>query len=137
VQGKKPKVDTHLAIARSIPNFDEDKYNTWWAILASMPGLRKLSVDLKLFLYPPITDEVCSTVLAPIDHMRSKDLLEFHIAAPEPTFRLFRRHQNPPYTSISFFSVPASARDYEWDDGPYSRPRDQGTYFPIPDFDSV
>jgi hypothetical protein len=121
------------AVSKALPEFDEDKYNTSWNVLALLPRLQKLSVSLWLVLLPPLTDEVCDAILAPIYRLKDKGLSEFHLAAPDHTFRLFRRAENPPYSTISFYPLGSyhSPWHHHWDDSPYQIGRDDGVYFPI------
>jgi hypothetical protein len=146
----------HPEFERCLPDFDSDTYNEWWNTLASMPRLKRLSVKLQIFLFPQLNNAVCDAILKPIDRMHERDLSEFHIAAPEITFRLFRRHKNPPYTSISFYTLPRGSvlcfgggdgrprgngwpgwdMSEGWDDGTYRYypdRNDEGSYFPTMD----
>jgi hypothetical protein len=118
----------------ALPYFNFEEYNNWWAILASMARLRSLTVSLNIYLMPPLTDKVCSTVLDPILAMRNcSSLREFHLAMPETVFRIFRQCEDPPYTTISFWRDVRTlkyASSALWNDPPYEQ---DGEYFPILD----
>jgi hypothetical protein len=89
---------------------------------------------LSIMLREPPTDAACEAILEPINRMRDKDLLKFHLSAYRSSFRVFRRHENPPYTSISFVmdDVPDYISPWKEYDHPhvYDHQSNDGSYFP-------
>jgi hypothetical protein len=87
--------------------------------------------------FPPLTDAITDAVLQPIYRMRDKSLTEFHITAPDHIFRLFRRAENPPYTSISVYHQVAirigCGGDVWHGHDPIEWGRENGEYYPIYD----
>jgi hypothetical protein len=139
VQAHKDLNKEQVGLWASMPCFNAQEFDDCWAAMASMPRLRRLYVKLDMFVLPPLTGAVFNAILEPIDRMRGKRPLEFHLAAPEPTFRIFRKHLDPPYTSISFWSVATSealdigVNGEEWDDGSFKKFNDDEKWFPIYD----
>jgi hypothetical protein len=135
---RKNTQNERTGLEASLPNFDIEEFDKTLAVLASMSLFRRLYVLLIIITFPPLTDAVLDAVLKPIDRMRGKTL-EFHLAAPEPAFRVFRQHQDPPYTSISFGNIGDTGPDIynegfkgeKWDDGEFERGKDDGNWFPI------
>ncbi|KAF2669761.1 hypothetical protein BT63DRAFT_423750 [Microthyrium microscopicum] len=125
--------------------FDPAQYKEWWDIILSMRRLQKLCLLLSMEIPPsPITDYCCKVMNEPIEMMKNKNLSEFHIAAPEPFFRIFRKIENPPCT-FSFlnyqtiwgqFRADGTGSIFQqgkppYDDGAWKRSEHDGIYFPM------
>jgi hypothetical protein len=128
-------------------NVDPVLYKAWWQFVSSMGKLRKLCLHLITSPPPsPITEYCCSVINDPIEDMRHQNLDEFHIAAPEPFFRILRKIINPPCT-FSFLNyqlrfirpyeerfIRAPSYELPYDYGEWKRGEHEGIYFPTYDW---